>query len=465
MGCLSLIVGNEKSEMSTAKNGETSWHGWDTSRKVLIVGGGRTGEGVAKLLTREGLTYEIYDEKGELPSIDSRFGLAIVSPGWRPTHRIFAELSEKEIPYVGEVDYAWSKRPEGQKWLAVTGTNGKTTTVQMLAAMLEAGGVSSVDCGNVGLPISEAVMGDFAYLAIELSSFQIFWSNEAHFDSVAILNIAEDHIDWHGTFDAYAEAKMKLLNHCDIAMLNLHDPQIALRSHAWQGRKIFFSLDTPQAGELGLVEDLIIDRAFTSNPQEAEELFQLSDVSPTVPHNVSNAMAAAGIARSVGVRTGDIKKALAHFTVDSHRLELVVKHDGVSWVDDSKATNPHAASASLRSYTSIIWIAGGLAKGAPMDQLIHATHSRIKAALLIGQDRSLIKESLQKHAPHIPVVEFDSTDGSREMMERIVTTAKGIAETGDAVLLAPACASMDQFESYKERGELFAAAVRKLVHP
>jgi UDP-N-acetylmuramoylalanine--D-glutamate ligase len=444
---------------------QRAWHGWDSNRNVLIVGGGRTGEGVAKLLARDGIEYEIYDERGELPSIDSRFGLAIVSPGWKPTHRLFDELSEKGIPFVSEVDYAWSKKPEGQTWLAVTGTNGKTTTVQMLGAILEAGSLSSVACGNVGLPVSEAVMGDFAYLAIELSSFQIHWSQEAYFESVAILNIAEDHIDWHGSFDSYAEAKMKLLNHCDLAILNLHDPQIALRASTWGGRKIFFSLDTPQAGELGLVEDLIVDRAFTSDPQQADELFQLSDVQPTVPHNVSNAIAAAGIARSIGVRAVDIKRALSRFTVDTHRLELVVEHDGVSWVDDSKATNPHAASASLRSYTSVIWIAGGLAKGASMDELVRSSHSRLKAVLLLGQDRSLIRASLEKYAPSVPVFEFEPIDGKGTMMERIISTAQELAEKGDVVLLAPACASMDQFESYKERGELFASTVRKLVHP
>ena len=193
-------------------------------------------------------------------------------------------------------------------------------------------------------------------------------------------------------------------------------------------------------------------------------LFELGDLSPAAPHNVLNAMAAAALIRSIGTSPEPLAKALRSFKLDHHRLELVAESDGVRWIDDSKATNPHAAIAALQSQLSAIWIAGGLAKGADMDELVQRVGSRIKAAILIGSDADVIDQALAKFAPEIRREKIDSALKGRELMREVVARAKTLAEEGDTVLLAPACASMDQFKNYAERGDLFAAAVREVLH-
>jgi UDP-N-acetylmuramoylalanine--D-glutamate ligase len=190
---------------------------------------------------------------------------------------------------------------------------------------------------------------------------------------------------------------------------------------------------------------------------------ELSDVKPAVPHNVANAMAAAGLALAIGVPHPLIKIGITNFKLDKHRLQTVLAKDGVDWVNDSKATNPHAATASLLSHLSNIWIAGGLAKGAKMDELIIRTASRIKAAIIIGKDGEIIAQALAKHAPDIAIHRVNSSSGASDLMDQVVKCAQEIASLGDTVLLAPACASMDQFSSYAERGDLFADSVSRLV--
>ena len=335
----------------------------------------------------------------------------------------------------------------------------------MLESIISKSDLKGIACGNVGFTVIDAVTNSekFDVLAIELSSFQIEWSDLPRFAAAAILNISDDHIDWHGSFDSYANAKIKLLTQSEVAILNLSDPEIALRTSALNMRKVYYGLDVPQPGELGLVEEVLVDRAFVSSPNSAEVIAELMDIKPAVPHNVSNALAAAGIARVLGISHPVITKGLQDFKLDHHRLELVKTQNGIDWVNDSKATNPHAASAALSSYLSVIWIAGGLAKGAKMVDLVHRNLSRIKAAILIGEDRELIASELKKQAPHVELIYLDKTGSSEEFMDSIIIRAKEIATEGDTVLLAPACASMDQFKSYSHRGELFAAAVAKLV--
>jgi len=303
----------------------------------------------------------------------------------------------------------------------------------------------------------------YEVLALELSSFQIAWSHLPQFEASAVLNIAEDHIDWHGSFDEYANEKMRLIELSDCVVLNADDVEISIRSTAFTGRKIFYSLETPAPGELGLVEELLVDRAFGADPSSAEVIAELLDIKPQVPHNVSNALAAAGLALALGTAHSDIKAGLASFTLDHHRLELVVESDGVSWINDSKATNPHAAIAGILSHTSVVWIAGGLAKGASMTELVKRAAPRLKAVILIGSDRELIAQALSLHAPHIPIVRCDGNGDSVALMSEVVRSAKDLARPGDVVLLAPACASMDQFDSYAHRGDLFAQAVREQI--
>jgi UDP-N-acetylmuramoylalanine--D-glutamate ligase len=443
------------------------------ARPVAVLGGGVTGKAIIKFLEHHGAEFDLFDdnESGALlttSEVDAtHYGLAVVSPGWRQDHLLVLTLKSAGVRVISEIDLAWIYKEEvapDQKWIALTGTNGKTTTITMVESILQAAGMRAIACGNVGEPVLAALMASEHYelLALELSSFQIAWSHLPRFSASAILNIAEDHIDWHGSFDAYANEKMKLLTISDCAILNADDVEVSLRSAAFSGEKFFFSLETPAPGELGLVEELLIDRAFGSDPTTAEVIAELADITPQVPHNVSNALAAAGLARALGIAHSDIKAGLASFTLGHHRLELVREFEGISWVNDSKATNPHAAIAGILSHTSVIWIAGGLAKGASMAALVKRAAPRLKAVILIGTDRELIADALAIYAPKIPIYRCDGDGTAQGIMIEVVSKAKTLAHTGDAVLLAPACASMDQFTSYAHRGELFASSVKEL---
>lgn len=439
-------------------------------KKIAVVGAGVTGQAVHKFLASHSLDHDTIDEKdkGAKSDVSTHYDLAIISPGWKPTHPLIEKLRAQGTELISELDFSWLVKEEiapDQKWIALTGTNGKTTSVQMVQSIFEASGVRGIACGNVGQPVIEVLASgkNHDFLALELSSFQLEWSHLPRFVASALLNIAPDHIDWHGSFDAYANAKMKLLEFSEVAILNSSDSESVLRSSAWGGRKVFYVLDTPAANELGLVENLLIDRAFGSNPQQAVAFAELADITPTVPHNVSNAMAAAGLALAIGISHEDIRKGLSAFKLDSHRLEVVLEKDGITWVDDSKATNPHAACAALLSQLSSIWIAGGLAKGASMDDLVSRSAKRIKNAILIGQDRDLIAAALDKHAPHVTYFRVEFDGDPENLMRSVVSKAQELAQSGDTVLLAPACASMDQFKDYAERGDIFARVVREMV--
>lgn len=450
-------------------------------KRILVAGAGVTGVACANALIKRGSLVTLVDEKVRTldgfsvisPSeVDFKnFDLLLVSPGWREDHPVVLAARKARIALINEIDLAWSLKPAGQKWLALTGTNGKTTTVELTASMLRSAGFTATACGNVGTTVIETIeSGDkHDYLVLELSSFQLHWLEDAQFVSSAILNIAEDHVDWHGSFDAYAQAKISILEKSATAILNGEDGEILTRTTHWQGRKVFFSLDTPAPGELGIVEELLVDRAFVANPQEAAMIAELIEVSPTVPHNVSNTLAAAGLARTVGVSHEAIRAAIQTFTPGRHRIEKVLEQDGVTWINDSKATNPHAASASIMSALSVIWIAGGLAKGATMRELVNRIKSRVRVAVLIGEDRELIAAALAESAPHIEIIRVDAPSEyfkgceNNALMEEVIRRAKERAIPGDTVLLAPACASMDQFISYGDRGDRFKAAVEKVV--
>lgn len=453
-------------------------------KKILVLGAGVTGSAAARALISRGADVTLVDESiatnsefsiVQPPAVNvSEYDFVLVSPGWKESHPLIQQARAAEVTLLNEIDLAWAfkeERSPGQKWLALTGTNGKTTTVEMTAAALRAGGLHAVACGNVGKTVIECVDSNEGYdvLVLELSSFQLHWLQRAEFVASAILNIADDHTDWHGSFESYAQAKVSILDRSMTAILNGDDKEVLARTTHWKGRKVFYSLDTPGPGEIGVVEELLIDRAFVTDPQEASMIAELIDIKPTVPHNVSNALAAAGLARTVGVSHEAIGKALSEFTLGRHRIEVVAEKDGITWIDDSKATNPHAATASILSALSVIWIAGGLAKGADVSALVARTHPRIKAAILIGTDRELFAKALAEHAPHVKIISIDPAadyqrgGASNSFMEAIVAAAQSFAIEGDTVLLAPSCASMDQFVSYADRGDRFTDAVRKAL--
>jgi len=448
-------------------------------QRFLILGAGVTGSAVANALKSRGGVVTITDDNSEVAvkpeSIDlTNFDAVVISPGWRQDHPLVIKVLASDLQLLNEIDLAWQLRNEiapHQKWLALTGTNGKTTTVEMAAKILQIAGLNAVACGNVGDTVIEAVdrKDAYDYLVLELSSFQLHWAKQAQFVSAAILNIADDHLDWHGTFDAYADAKFSILDRTEVAVLNADDPEVVTRANRFSGRKVFFSLDTPGPGEIGVVEELLVDRAFVADPLEAAMICELKDITPTLPHNVSNALAAAALARTVNISHEHIQKALQEFKPGRHRIETVYESDSISWVDDSKATNPHAAAASLMSHLSVVWIAGGLAKGADMSSVIQRCKTRIKSAILIGTDRQFIADALHEIAPDVPIIFVDTPADyvrggvSNSLMEAVVSQAATLVAPGDTVLMAPACASMDQFISYADRGDRFAAAVRQVV--
>ena len=455
-----------------------------TDKRVAVAGAGVTGKSVADALVKQGAHVFFVDEKVSdvegfavlAPSaINSEdFDALMVSPGWRENHPVITMARKHSKPILNEIDFAWALRsvvaPE-QKWIALTGTNGKTTTVEMTAHILKSAQFNAIACGNVGTTVIDSVLSKekYDYLVLELSSFQLHWMKDAEFVSSAILNIAEDHIDWHGSLDAYARDKVSILNKSTTAILNAQDSEVVARTSSWLGRKIFFSLDTPGPGEIGLIEELLVDRAFVPDPQEAAVIAELHEITPTVPHQVSNALAAAGLALTVGVAHEQIRKALTTFTPGRHRIEKVAEHNGISWIDDSKATNPHAAAASILAYEKVVWIAGGLAKGADMNELVQRITPRLRAAIIIGEDGPLIAQALREHAPSVPQMHVnpphDYVRGgtSNSLMDEVIRLASTCAQSGDVVLLAPACASMDQFISYGDRGDRFKLAVEKVI--
>ncbi len=442
---------------------------------VTVVDGG-SGEGLrarAAELEAAGITVRL----GDGDTLPEGTRLVVTSPGWPPSSPLFAAADRAGLDIWGDVELAWRlRRPlpatgEPAPWLAVTGTNGKTTTVQMLASILTAAGRRTAAVGNVGVPVLDAVLAEEPYdvLAVELSSYQLHWSSSLRPHSAAVLNLAPDHLDWHGSMEEYAADKGRIYSGNTVACVyNLADPAteaLVVEADVEEGcRAIGFGLGAPGPSNFGVVDGLLVDRAFVPDrAKNAAELGSVEDVNPPAPHNIANALAAAALARAYGVDPKDVREGLRAFRPDSHRIAEVGVVDGVTYIDDSKATNTHAAAASLAAYRPIVWIAGGLAKGATFDDLVLGAAERLRAAVLIGEDRALIREALARHAPDVPVIEAAEGQTGAVAMTEVVRAAASLARTGDTVLLAPACASMDMFTNYGERGDLFAASVRELA--
>jgi UDP-N-acetylmuramoylalanine--D-glutamate ligase len=414
---------------------------------------------------------------GDGDTLPSGTELVVTTPGWKPASPLFAAAAAAGVEIWGDVELAWRLRGSrpGQPvapWLAVTGTNGKTTTTRMLAAILTAAGLRTAAVGNIGVSLLDAVLGEhqdgpYDVLAVELSSYQLHWAPSVRPHSAAVLNLAPDHLDWHGSMAAYAADKGRIYHGNQVACVyNTADPEterLVREADVEEGcRAIGFTLNAPRPSEFGVVDGILVDRAFVEDRRNnAQELAESGDVNPPAPHNIANALAAAALARAYGVAPAAVREGLRAFRPDAHRIAEVAVVDGVTYVDDSKATNTHATEASLAAYDPIVWIAGGLAKGATFDDLVTRSAGRLRGVVLIGADRALIAEALSRHAPQVPVVELDRTDTGA--MAAAVSAARDLARPGDTVLLAPACASMDMFTNYNERGDAFADAVRALT--
>lgn len=470
-----------------------------SARQVTVVGFAASGYAAADALLQQGARVRVLDdadtdalrERADVLSVlgaDVRLGpgstatlpagtdLVVTAPGVPPRTPVLRAAERAGVPVWGEVELAWRLRaPRGGRppapWLAVTGSNGKTTTVRMLDAMLRAAGLNSAAVGNVGTPVTEAVLDPtgFDVLAVELSSFQLHGAHSLRPRASVVLNVAPDHLDWYdGSLDTYVADKGRVYSGTEVACVYaLADPvteRLVRAADVQPGcRAVGFGTGIPPVGAVGVVDDVIADRAFVDERRTAAaELASVHDVQPLAPHTLADAVAAAALARAHGVPPTAVRDGLRAFRPDPHRVSEVAVTDGVRWVDDSKATNPHAAEASLLGYEPVVWVAGGLAKGASFDDLVRTVAGRLRAAVLLGRDRGVLAAALRRHAPDVRVIEVDGSEtGPTGVMDRVVEVAAGLAQAGDTVLLAPACASQDMFRDYADRGDAFAAAVRR----
>jgi UDP-N-acetylmuramoylalanine--D-glutamate ligase len=438
-------------------------------RTVVVTGARFAGQAAARALLARGARVVLVDRgrpagTDELVAAGATFAdelpagaaLVVTSPGWPPGHPLFAAAAARGVEVIGELEFAWRLRGDRPAdWLMITGTNGKTTTVRMLESILLAAGRRALAVGNVGVSVIDAVDAAEPYdvLAVEASSYQLHWSSTIRPAAGALLNLAPDHLDWHGSMAAYAQAKTAVWAG-DVALGNADDPRV---SALLPPGGVSFTLGEPGPGQLGLAGGALVSRAFGD---DGLELARAAEVRPAGAHNVANALAAAGLARSSGVPAAAIAEGLRRFVPDPHRNQVVHSAAGVTWVDDSKATNPHAARASLLAHPRIVWIAGGQLKGVDVSDLVAEVADRLVAAVLLGEDRAAVAASLARHAPDVPVIVVDSTDDGA--MTEVVRAAAGFARAGDTVLLAPAAASYDMFSGYAARGDAFAAAARAL---
>ncbi len=449
------------------------------TKRVLVAGAGVAGSAAARALLDAGVEVTVLDrvasgstdalaEAGAQvvigdeppPGLLDEVSELVVSPGFAPHHPLVVAAQAAGLDVYSEPELAWRLRgPDAPVWLGITGTNGKTTTTTMLAAILHAAGRRTAALGNIGEPLVRAVGYDV--LAVELSSFQLHWSRDLAVPAGALLNLADDHLEWHGTFAAYAHAKEAIWRAATpegggVAVGNLDDARVAEALSRVAGRTVGFTVGTPEPGQLGVADGWLVDRAYG-----AGRLVEVDQVRPPGTHNVGNALAAAALALAYGVDAAAVRDGLTGYVPEPHRNALVASVDGVAYVDDSKATNPHAAYASLAAYPRVVWVAGGQLKGVDVSDLVASVADRLAGAVLLGVDRAQVAQALARHAPGIPVVEVASIDDGA--MGEVVRAAAGLARPGDTVLLAPAAASKDMFVSYAHRGDAFAAAVRALA--
>ncbi|GAB90397.1 UDP-N-acetylmuramoyl-L-alanine--D-glutamate ligase [Gordonia rhizosphera] len=491
---------------------------------VLVAGAGTAGRSAARHLLDAGAEVTIADTRfaDPIPPGDdlvargarlvsmavildddawtSSTDLVVVSPGFAPTNPLVERAQQAGLPIWGEVELAWRLDRSGRygpprTWLVVTGTNGKTTTVSMLAEIVTAAGRSAAACGNIGLPILDA-MGQTPrvdVLCAELSSFQLHWAPSVTPDAGVVLNVAEDHLDWHGSFEAYTAAKTVAL-HGTVGVVGLDDAVAA--GLPVVGRRIGFTQAMPVAGQLGVVDGDLVDRAFDTS-DAGRRIVEAAAIHPPGPSGIADALAAAALALAVDIAPDAVATALRGFRPAAHRGEIVARVDDVAYIDDSKATNPHAAQAAIGGHRRVVLVAGGLLKGAEVDDLVRDTRSRLAGVVAIGRDRDLIVDAIARHAPEVPTVTVFTGDDGRVIVQRATTTAvdelpaelmdAGPGSAGDpalavmdravalaahlavvdpdrpdAVLLAPAAASLDMFAGYGQRGDAFAAAARAL---
>ena len=471
----------------------------DMSGKTVIVAGlGVSGQSMMEVLGSRAEKVLGVDEKkpdADLHSFDridwDHVDLVMTSPVFNPRTPFILEAQRRGIPVMSEVELAWQLRVncdstgEPARWIGITGTNGKTSTTEMTSEMLTACGLMAPAVGNIGKAVSHAAVNPANdVLCVELSSFQLHFTDSLALDCAAITNIADDHLDWHGGIENYAADKAKVFHRVKKALVyNADDERVtrlAFAAETAEGcRKVGFTLSEPQDGQIGVKDGWIVDMSGIAGGEpgmpeqvaKVSEFTHLTEPDGTVyPHLLADALTALALVLGLGADKEKAIASLEQFTPGGHRIQTVATAttpDGgsIRFVDDSKATNAHAAKASLNSFAdkSVVWIAGGLAKGSRFEQLVAEQSHTIKAAVVIGKDQQPILDAFAASAPDIPLTIIDPANND-VIMERAVDAAGEYAQSGDVVLMAPACASMDQFKSYADRGNQFAQQAQRWVN-
>ncbi len=435
-------------------------------RTVLVIGYGRTGVAVTQHLLATGMRVRVVDrrstvEVGDVPP-DARLewrcgredvadldGVALVvpSPGVRRDAPLLVEAVRRGIPVLSEIELA--ARALTIPLLAVTGTNGKSTTTTLLGDMLRAGGERPFVGGNLGTPLVSAIGGRWSMAVVEVSSFQLEWVDEFRPRVGVLLNVTEDHLDRYAGLDDYGGTKLRLFARQtaeDVAILNGGDPWIRRHASSLRAATVWFGAGAGVA----LRDDAA---AIRFRAEGREEVYPLTNVRLTGAHNRENMMAAIAAARAVGIAPAAIQEALEAFQGLPHRLELVRERGGVRWIDDSKGTNAGAVVKSLEGYDhNVILLAGGLGKGGDYGVLVEPVRRAVKRVLVFGAAREMLARTL---APATAVETVDD-------LAAAVRRAAAVAAAGDTVLLSPGCASFDMFRDYADRGRQFQALVQAL---
>ena len=447
------------------------------SGTILVTGAGISGVGIARLLadlnvdvliadaneTARDRAMEVADVAGIHPDQAlaelSRFSCVVTSPGWRPDTPLLRAAQAAGLEVLGDVELCYrldraSVFGPPRTWMVVTGTNGKTTTTSMLASIMQHAGYQAEAVGNIGVSVAEAISAPqrIDVLVAELSSFQLHWSSQLVPDVGVLLNLAEDHIDWHGSMAAYAAAKAKVLA-APLAIAGLDD---ALVQQYITTPVMGFTMHPPQVGQVGVTNGTIVDNLHGT----PRNIVPVAGLEPPGPAGIYDALAAtaAAVALVPDLQPSVIAQTLQSFKVAGHRGQQVAEARGIVAIDNSKATNPHAADSALAGHDSVIWVAGGQLKGAEVDDLVARHAHRLKAVALMGVDRNIIRESVEKHAPGVPIFVTDDTD-PQSAMDAVCAWAVTQASSGDAIVLAPAAASLDMYTGMGQRGVLFAESV------
>ena len=439
-------------------------------RKVLVVGLGASGFSSARALDGLGAVVKV-TEGGESAAVQERAealralgveveigghdmdaldaDLAVLSPGIPPTAPVISALTEAGIEMVSEVELAF--RLARCDFLAVTGTNGKTTTTSLLASMLAEGGWPTVAAGNIGYPLVDAVasMPADGAIAVEVSSFQLATIQRFRPRVAVLLNIAEDHTDWHGSFESYAAAKARIIENQladDVFVPNRDDPEAMRVAAGAPGRVAPFSATRPPDASIATG---IVDRHIVWH---RTHLLATDELPVSGVAGIEDAAAAATAALEYGVDQRAVTRALRSFRPLHHRLEVVAIAGGITYIDDSKATNPHATLTAVRGLEDVVLIAGGRSKGIDLTSL-KAAAPPVTAVVALGEAAPELERVFEGVVP-VDVV---------TSMDEAVARARSLVGPGGSVLLSPGCASLDMYESYAQRGEDFARAVGELL--